>query len=143
MKNSIYGLSLYLMIAMPFTALANTNVTNNTDAKPAISAVKEFKGVVVDENKAPIEFANVIVLNADSTYIAGAVTDENGVFVFNDIGESPGVIKVSSIGYSSQIQNIPQTGDFGIITLTSESIMLGEVIVKSNRPVTAIKVNVP
>ena len=139
MKNSIYGLILYLMIAMPFTALANTNVTNNTDAKPVISAVKEFKGVVVDENKAPIEFANVIVLNADSIYIAGAVTDENGVFVFNEIGESPGVIKVSSIGYSSQIQNIPQTGDFGIITLTSESIMLGEVIVKSNRPVTAIK----
>ena len=139
MKDSIYGLSLYLMIAMPFTALANTNVTNNTDAKPVISAVKEFKGVVVDENKAPIEFANVIVLNADSIYIAGAVTDENGVFVFNEIGESPGVVKVSSIGYSSQILNIPQTGDFGIITLTSESIMLGEVIVKSNRPVTAIK----
>ena len=108
MKNSIYGLILYLMIAMPFTALANTNVTNNTDAKPVISAVKEFKGVVVDENKAPIEFANVIVLNADSTYIAGAVTDENGVFVFNEIGESPGVVKVSSIGYSSQILNIPQ-----------------------------------
>ena len=93
MKNSIYGLILYLMIAMPFTALANTNVTNNTDAKPVIAAVKEFKGVVVDENKAPIEFANVIVLNADSTYIAGAVTDENGVFVLMRLEKAPESLK--------------------------------------------------
>ena len=31
------------------------------------------------------------------------------------------------------------TGNFGMIVLATESTMLGEVVVKSNRPVTAIK----
>ena len=37
-------------------------------------------GKVVDENNSPIDFVNVVLLNADSTYIAGTVTDENGGF---------------------------------------------------------------
>ncbi|MDE5811457.1 MAG: carboxypeptidase-like regulatory domain-containing protein, partial [Muribaculaceae bacterium] len=139
MDNRILSLILYLMTAMPLTALANTNITNDSDAALGIAKIKELKGLIVDENKAPIDFANVVVLNSDSTYIAGTVTDENGFFVFNEIGENPRLVKVSSIGYSSQILNIPQTGDCGIVTLIPESIMLGEVVVKSNRPVTAIK----
>lgn len=104
-----------------------------------IAGVKELKGVVVDENKAPISFANVVVLKADSTYFAGTVTDENGSFVFRENLEGSKFIKISSIGYVSQFLDIPQTGDLGIITLDTKSTMLGEVVVKSNRPVTAIK----
>lgn len=104
-----------------------------------IGKVQELKGIVVDENKAPISFANVVVLKADSTYLAGTVTDENGFFVFRENWEGSKFIKISSIGYVSQFLDIPQTGDLGIITLDTKSTMLGEVVVKSNRPVTAIK----
>lgn len=104
-----------------------------------IARVQELKGVVVDENKAPISFANVVLLKADTTYLAGTVTDDNGVFVFRENCEGSKFIKISSIGYYSQIIDIPLTGDFGIIALDSKSTMLGEVVVKSNRPVTAIK----
>lgn len=127
------------MIAVPFIALAHADITRQSDVAPVIAGVQELKGIVVDENKAPISFANVVVLKADSTYLAGTVTDENGFFVFRENWEGSKFIKISSIGYGSQFLDIPQTGDLGIITLDTKSTMLGEVVVKSNRPVTAIK----
>lgn len=127
------------MIAVPSIALAHADITRQSDVAPVIARVQELKGVVVDENKAPISFVNVVVLKADSTYFAGTVTDENGFFVFRENWEGSKFIKISSIGYVSQFLDIPQTGDLGIITLDTKSTMLGEVVVKSNRPVTAIK----
>lgn len=106
---------------------------------PIIAGAQKLKGVVVDENKTPIGFANVVLLKADSTYLAGTVTDENGVFVFRENWDSSKFVKISSIGYASQTLDIPLTGDLGIIALNPESVMLGEVVVKYNRPVTAIK----
>lgn len=139
MKNRILISILSLMIAVPSIALAHADITRQSDVAPVIARVQELKGVVVDENKAPISFVNVVVLKADSTYFAGTVTDENGFFVFRENWEGSKFIKISSIGYVSQFLDIPQTGDLGIITLDTKSTMLGEVVVKSNRPVTAIK----
>ena len=96
-------------------------------------------GKVVDENNSPLGFVNVVLLKADSTYIAGTITDEDGAFLFNETTGSPKFVSVSSIGYANQTLAIPPTGDLGIIALNPESVMLGEVVVKSNRPVTAIK----
>lgn len=53
---------------------------------PIIAGAQELKGVVVDENKVPIDFANVVLLKADSTYLAGTITDENGVLRSMKIG---------------------------------------------------------
>lgn len=116
--------TLTLIIAAIFSVAANAhNIT----------------GKVVDENKSPLDFVNVVVLKADSTYLAGTVTDENGVFLFNERDDKPKFVKVSSIGYANQTLVIPPAGDLGVIILKPESVMLGEVVVKSNRPVTAIK----
>lgn len=100
---------------------------------------QSITGKVVDESNTPLDFVNVVLLKADSTYIAGTITDENGLFLFNDKQDNPKFVKVSFIGYANQTLDIPPTGDLGIITLNPESVMLGEVVVKSNRPVTAIK----
>lgn len=105
----------------------------------ATAMAQSITGKVVDENNSPLDFVNVVLLKADSTYIAGTVTDENGVFLFNEKREVAKFVKVSSVGYTNQTVNIPPTGNIGIITLNPESVMLGEVVVKSNRPVTAIK----
>ncbi|MDE6860766.1 MAG: TonB-dependent receptor [Duncaniella sp.] len=98
-----------------------------------------MKGVVVDESKTPIDFVNVVLLKADTTYLAGTVTDKDGNFMFSGTWDSPKFVKISSIGYATQTLDIPLNGDLGIIVLDTESTMLGEVVVKSNRPVTAIK----
>lgn len=42
----------------------------------------QIKGVVCDENQNPVEYANVILMGADSVYIAGTVTDASGKFDF-------------------------------------------------------------
>lgn len=112
---------LCLMAAVPFTAFAQTDIKNQSDATPVIAGVQELKGVVVDENKAPIGFANVVLLKADSTYLAGTVTDQNGFFVFRENQDSSRFIKISSIGYASRTIDLPLTGDFGIITLDTEN----------------------
>lgn len=127
-----------------------SEIKNNSNMKTILSLIlavlatattmaQSITGKVVDENNSPLDFVNVVLLKADSTYIAGTVTDENGVFLFNEKQDNPKFVKVSSIGYTNQTINIPPTGDIGIITLNPESVMLGEVVVKSNRPITAIK----
>ncbi len=137
MKKIVIQSILYLIAVMPLVAYAHASTTRQSGVDIALP--HNLKGVVVDENKTPIGFANVVLLKADSTYIAGTVTDENGFFVFNENWNSSKFVKISSIGYASQILDIPQARDLGIIVLNTESTMLGEVVVKSNRPVTAIK----
>ena len=96
-------------------------------------------GRVVDENNSPLNFVNVILLKADSSFIAGTVTDENGVFVLCEQNGTPRILKLSSVGYVNQVLDIPPTGDLGVISLRPDTVMIGEVVVKSSRPVTAIK----
>ena len=48
-------LFIFVLMIVPFTVKA------------------QIKGVVCDENQNPVEFANVILMGADSVYIAGAV----------------------------------------------------------------------
>lgn len=48
----------------------------------ATTMAQSITGKVVDETNSPLDFVNVVLLKADSTYIAGTVTDENGVFLY-------------------------------------------------------------
>lgn len=137
MNNIILKSILCLIIVGLSAAFTHTNATNQPGVDTALSP--NLKGVVVDDNKAPIDFVNVVLLKADSTYLAGTVTDKDGFFMFRGTWDSPKFVKISSIGYASQTLDIPPTGDLGIIVLDTKSTMLGEVVVKSNRPVTAIK----
>lgn len=105
------------------------------------SVAQTITGKVMDENNSPLDYVNVVLLKADSTYMSGTVTDQNGVFLFEDAQGNPKHVKISSIGYADKILDIPSTGNFGIIVLDPTTVMLGEVVVKSNRPVTAIKGN--
>lgn len=99
-------------------------------------------GKVVDASNVPIEFVNVILLSGeDSTYIAGTVTKADGSFLFENHDATTKLVRLTSIGYVEQIKPVPPTGDLCTITMSLDNIMLGEVIVKSNRPVTAIKGN--
>lgn len=42
----------------------------------ATTMAQSITGKVVDETNSPLDFVNVVLLKADSTYIAGTVTDE-------------------------------------------------------------------
>ncbi|MBD5287134.1 MAG: carboxypeptidase-like regulatory domain-containing protein, partial [Bacteroides sp.] len=96
-------------------------------------------GKVLGENNSPLDYVNVVLLKADSTYVSGTITDENGLFLFENTTDIPKFVKLSSIGYTERIFDIPLSGNVGTVYLEPTTVMLGEVVVRSNRPVTAIK----
>ena len=65
------------------------------------AAKAQVKGIVYDENQKPIEFANVILMDADSTYMAGTVTDTNGKFDFQNDYPKATLLQVSVLGYKT------------------------------------------
>ena len=101
---------------------------------------QNITGKVMNTKGEPLAFANVVLLNrTDSAFVKGAVSGEDGSFVI-DSSCNGGIIKVTSVGYKTICKDC--TGEnVGIIKMEEDSKMLGEVVVKSSRPVTAIKGN--
>ena len=66
--------------------------------KTDISA-QSIKGKIVDEEQGALAFANIMLLNpADSTFVRGTVSREDGTFTI-ETNNSEGLLKVSSIGF--------------------------------------------
>lgn len=97
-------------------------------------------GVVEDENHSPVPFSNVILLQ-DSVYMGGTITNGQGQFLFENVSPKVNIIKISMTGYDDYVSAIPESGDFGTITLVPSSIMLGEVVVKAALPKTQLNGN--
>ncbi len=92
-----------------------------------------FTGRVVDETQAPVPFVNVVLLDAsDSAFVAGTTTNDDGTFSI--IGNaSKAILRFSCIGYKTRAVEATAS-DMGIIALEPENTMLGEVVVKAQRP---------
>ena len=100
----------------------------------------KMMGRVVDVQHHPVDFANVSLLNAqDSSFITGGVTNENGQFVI-PCEVRKAIVKVSCVGYQTLTRTF-DTGKIGSITLKEATMHLQKVVVKSSRPVVAIKGN--
>lgn len=96
-------------------------------------------GKIKDIHQQPVPFANIIIMDTDSVFIAGDVSNDNGEFKLTHPGNAA-LLKVSYIGYQEKIVpiNSGQT-DMGDILLEEMAEILGEVVVKGNLPVTHIK----
>lgn len=97
-------------------------------------AKAQVKGVVCDENQNPIEFANVILMDADSTYVTGMVTDAGGRFDFQGDYSKAKFLQISALGYKALIKMLEGKEDMGILTLIADNILLDEVTVTAQRP---------
>ncbi len=96
------------------------------------SMAQGITGKVVDENNTPLDFVNVVLINkADSTFISGTITNEEGIFLFEETVDAPAFLKFSSTGYTSVSKDIPSTGNVGIITMTHESVSTPYKVLKS------------
>ena len=105
---------------------------------PAFS--RDIKGRILDENNAPLDFVNV-VLYCDSTFVAGGISDAEGLFSIPTDAYCDLTAKVSFAGYETISTNVPQNGDMGVISLSPSAVELGEVVVKATRPLTSMKGN--
>ncbi|MFS4492688.1 outer membrane beta-barrel protein [Maribacter sp. 2308TA10-17] len=99
---------------------------------------QEYKvaGRVLDQDKNPIVFANVLILKTtDSTIVNGTSTDDKGAFLFNSVYEGKYLLKASYIENFSELKPISISSDFDAGTLTIlESQELDEVVVTYEKP---------
>ncbi len=121
----LFSISLLLLIS--------TTIFGNT-----------IKGTVLDENKKPIEFCNIILHKYnDSTYLNGTTTDSLGKFEIKDIKPENYFMEIIYVGYKTDtVQAIIEVKndaegvfDFGIIELKVEANMLKGVEITSTKPI--------
>ena len=97
----------------------------------------DMTGTVLDEKGEPMPFVNVVLLSLpDSTFVQGAMTDDQGHFQITTL-KNDGLLKLSSIGYETLYLNPNEIN--GPISMKEASLMLGEVVVKSQLPKTRVK----
>ena len=100
-------------------------------------AASTLNGLLVDASDSlPMIAATVKLLkaNADSTYVKGTVTDENGLFNLSDVAAGRYVLKCSYLGYNDVTRKVTvgQNGrgvNFGVIPMQMEGILLKEAVV--------------
>ena len=102
------------------------------------STAQGICGRVIDEQAQPMPFANVVLVSrADSAFIAGVVTKDDGTFSIST-DKQDGLLKVTSVGYTTKFLDA-RTGNVGDIQMQPDTQMLGEVVVKGSRPLVKMK----
>lgn len=98
-----------------------------------------IKFEVLDENKAPMEFATVVALSLpDSTIVCGGITDERG-FLDLALPQEAALLQISLIGYCTE--EMPVGGISGLCTvqLKPDVAVLESAVVSVSLPKTEIK----
>ena len=104
----------------------------------AVAKTPDVTGTVLDENGEPMPFVNVVLLSLpDSSFVQGAMTDDQGHFKIQTL-KNDGLLKVSSIGYETLYLD-PHAFNGQAIRMKEASLMLGEVVVKSQLPKIRVK----
>lgn len=94
-------------------------------------SAQNITGKVTDTENQPIEFANVTLYSLpDSALVTGAVTNQQGEFSLTPNGAKNAFLKISFIGYETQIVPAPSGQN---IVLQNDSKLLDEVLVKGSR----------
>ena len=104
-------------------------------------AQQTIRGWITDEQRLPIEYANVIALSMrDSSLVTGAVTDNAGKFLLTLPANSNQVfLRVSGIGYEQRNVFLPLIADTLQLKAESETKTMEGVTVTAQRPKMAIR----
>lgn len=100
---------------------------------------QSISGIIVDEEKNPLEFASVAVLNAvDSTLVSYATTDSKGNFKVIEISAGKRIFQINLLGYQVYQKTLDFEGkslDFGTIILKEQDNTLTEVNITAVIPI--------
>jgi len=103
-----------------------------------ISATAQVKisGTIVDtDTNDAIEFANIALLKQDSTFVAGASSDTEGLFAFNNIPNGNYIISATFVGYGKKFLPVDcsnKDAELGNISLAASDVALKDVTVTAN-----------
>lgn len=115
--------TLVICIFSLFTVLSSIGATD----------IKWIQGRVIDSGNQGISFANVILLDSDSIFISGCITDENGIFKIQESRQAI-FFKISAIGYKTLVVPLNTTDEIDEFKLFQDNILLNEVSVIAQRP---------
>ncbi len=93
------------------------------------------KGQIIDSLKNPIPLVHVMIFNAD-TFLAGAITDMDGIFRINDLKPASYILKIEALGFKKYFKKFAhQDGptDLGGLRLATASIELDGVELVAKR----------
>lgn len=97
-------------------------------------------GKVIDkDSEEPLPFANVVLYQGtDTISVDGTITDENGIFVLNDLKSGNYTIKVMYIGYKVKntgfmVGELNRNLDLGKIRLLQDASVIDEIVVSARR----------
>ncbi|MCB0508429.1 MAG: outer membrane beta-barrel family protein [Chitinophagales bacterium] len=100
-----------------------------------------ISGIIIDEQKQPIEFANILLQNTNNTsLINGTTTDSTGRFVISKIENGNYFLEVLYVGYKTDtLKSIEITTDtnidIGIISLQLMDNMLSNIDISGLKPI--------
>ena len=90
-----------------------------------------LRGVVLDENRQPLQLCNVLALGADSALVTGVVTDANGAFSL-PISDSTALVRFVYVGYREQTCRVGQIPHE--VVLAPANVEIGQASVQGTRP---------
>jgi len=91
-------------------------------------------GTVIDKNlQQPIPYVSIVIKNLEGEIITGGITDDNGVFVIEDIPDGKSIVSIQYIGYKTHTREIEISRknkkiDLGRIELEEDIEALDEVV---------------
>lgn len=102
----------------------------------SIFAQFNISGTIVDTDTQDfIEFANIVLLKRDSTFVAGASSDSKGLFIFNNLNDGDYILSATFVGYGKKylpVNNVNKNTSVGKIELKSSDIALDDITVTAN-----------
>ena len=101
-------------------------------------AQQQISGKLTNDGGSPIEFANIVILSNDSTFLTGTVSDLDGNFSVEKPADAH-FVHISCIGYETLYKAIAEINDFQNIVLKNSSVELEEITVKAIAPKTQLK----
>ncbi len=101
-------------------------------ALPAMAQERRIAGVVVEsEGKDTLVQAAIQLLRADTTFVAGTVSDVSGKFTVKAPENGSYLLRISSVGYITAIKNVvvaeDKNLDLGAVKMYESTVMLDEV----------------
>ena len=103
-----------------------------------------ISGSILDNTSSPIEFANVMLLNAaDSTLYKGGLTEDGGKFYFENVNAGSYVIHSSMVGFGqvhSDLITVENSTTLEVPVLTlSQGVEIEQVTVTAKKPFIELK----
>ena len=106
------------------------------------ASAQTVSGRLVDENKQPLPYANVVLLSLpDSAFVAGATSDDQGVFALKNLAPKSYLLQMSYIGYQTQsvrLEKLDRKVDLGPVQLVQDAVALEGVTVTGTNVVEKI-----